>query len=284
MLLTTLRASLRTDPGRVRDDNQDAAHVDPRGRFIVLADGMGGPQAGAVASAMAIELIRADLDAAHELAAYDTAPDVAKRPRVGAILDAAVRRCNEAIYRRACDDPRLRGMGTTLEVVALLGGELFAAHVGDSRTYVIRNGVAIQTAMDHTVAEVLRRAGSIGDEEEATSPMHTVLANAVGIGSDLTIDHSHLALRPGDRVLVCSDGLHRNFTAASLALHASEGRVDQALAALVVQARVGGGEDNITGVLAEIGYGERTAVDPFEDRTTVRFLPLQAAPPAAGDA
>lgn len=262
---------MRTDIGRVREQNQDAAYIDPAGRFVIVADGMGGNKAGEIASAMAVDVVRTMLEASRvELAAYAAAPKAALRPRIRCVLERAFRLANEAVYERSRQEEDKHEMGTTLEVVLLLGGEAFVAHVGDCRTYLIRYGTAILTTSDHSVAEVMRRAGSISDEEARTSPMRSVLANAIGVTQVVTVDHAHVDLRDGDRILVCSDGLYDYFSTEDLADHVAVGTIDEALASLIVQAGMRGGHDNITGVLVDVLAAERgvAVIDPLDDLTT----------------
>src|SRR2546423_2249008 len=152
---------MATDVGVVRERNEDAAYVDPARRFVILADGMGGHRAGDVASAMAVEIVRGALEAgARELAAFAEAPSVVARRRGHAVVERAIVLANEAILARGHAEADKHGMGTTLEVVLVLAGELFVAHVGDSRTYLVRDGRIVQLTADHTVAETMRRAGT----------------------------------------------------------------------------------------------------------------------------
>jgi protein phosphatase len=260
---------MRTDVGLVREQNQDAAYIDPAGRYVIVADGMGGNKAGEIASAMAVDVVRTLLDACRvELAAYAGAPRAGMRPRIRTLLERAVRLANEAVYERSRCEEDKHEMGTTLEVVLLLAGEAFVAHVGDCRTYLVRDGAAILTTTDHSVAEVMRRAGTLSDDEAKTSPMRSVLANAIGVTEIVTVDHSHVELEPGDRLLVCSDGLYDYFDGDDLADHVIEGTIDEALASLVVQAQLRGGHDNITGVLIDVLPSEHAVIDPVDDLTT----------------
>jgi PPM family protein phosphatase len=261
---------MRTDVGLVREQNQDAAYIDPAGRFVIVADGMGGNKAGEIASAMAVDVVRTLLDASRvELAAYAGAPRAGMRPRIQTLLERAVRLANEAVYERSRHEEDKHEMGTTLEVVLLLAGEAFVAHVGDCRTYLVRDGAAILTTTDHSVAEVMRRAGTISDDEAKTSPMRSVLANAIGVTEIVTVDHAHVELQPGDRLLVCSDGLYDYFDDDDLVDHVVEGTIDEALAALVVESQLRGGHDNITGVLIDVLSAEAVAVlEPLDELTT----------------
>jgi protein phosphatase len=245
-----VRSIVRTDVGRVRARNEDATHVDAAGRFALLADGMGGHKAGDVASAMAIDIVRAELEAgAPALDAFAEAATPRNRGRVHRLVERAVRFANAAIRERGRLEPDKRGMGTTLEVVVVLGAELIVAHVGDSRTYLVRDGGIAQLTEDHTVAQMMRRAGTWDEAAGALSPLRSALSNALGLMAGFRIDHIERALRPGDRVLVCSDGLYDYFRSDELA--AVLGSAPD-LDTLVDEARVRGGFDNITGILLEV--------------------------------
>lgn len=246
-----VRAALRSDVGIVRERNEDAAHVDPDGRFVIVADGMGGHEAGDVASRMAVDAVRMCLEGASaDLAAYAAAPSIAGRLELRALLERAVRLANDAILARAAD-PDKHGMGTTLDVAVVVGGEVFVAHVGDGRVYLVRDGVTTQVTTDHTIAEVMRQSGGLTDEEAVVSPMRSMLSNAVGIRPELPIDHASVHLRPGDRLLVCTDGLHDYFKANELAAGLSDRDASTGLDGLIDEARARGGHDNLTGVVVE---------------------------------
>jgi PPM family protein phosphatase len=246
-----VRAAVQTDVGAVRERNEDVAYVDPRLRFFLLADGMGGRLGGDVASATAVDLVRGLLEAAAgDLAAFAAAPGPSERERVRRRIDRAVRDANDVVFARSILTPELDGMGTTLEVVVLLAGEVFVAHVGDSRTYLIRDRRAHRLTADHTVAREMNRAGTISDEEEARSPMRSVLTNVIGCHPAVEVDHVDLRVRAGDRLLLCSDGLYDHFRPDELAVLLSDhAEPASALAELVIQARARGGQDNITGIV-----------------------------------
>src|SRR3990172_2513129 len=150
---TKVHADVRTDIEMVRDHNEDNAWVDPAGTFFVVADGMGGHAAGEVASAMAVEEVKRALEAARpQIEAFAHAPGDEGRQALVQVLEDAVRRAHQAVYERGGRESDKRGMGTTLDVLLVADGEAFVAHVGDSRTYLLRNGAAAQVTTDHTVA------------------------------------------------------------------------------------------------------------------------------------
>jgi protein phosphatase len=249
-----LRAASATDVGMVRDHNEDSVYVDPEMRFFVVADGMGGHAAGEVASAMAVDAVKTALDAAGDaLDAFARGPTDEGRRGVVSVLEGAVRAAHQAVFSRGAQETDKQGMGTTLDVLLVTGPEAFIAHVGDSRTYLLRDGKAAQITTDHTVAEVLVIEGKLSIEEAQSSPLRTILVNAIGVSPDVGVEMSHVRLREGDRLLLCSDGLHDYFPADDeLANHLSKGEIGGGLGELVELAKRRGGHDNITGVAIEV--------------------------------
>jgi hypothetical protein len=169
------------------------------------------------------------------------------------LLEEAVRSAHQAVFERGAHETDKQGMGTTLDVVVVAGREAFVAHVGDSRTYLIRNGKAAQITTDHTVAEVLVIEGKLSMEEAQASPLRTILVNAVGVAPDVGVEMSHVKLRKGDQLLLCSDGLHDYFPVdQELADYLTAAEPDAALSKVVSIAKQRGGHDNITGVVIEV--------------------------------
>jgi protein phosphatase len=271
---------MKTSVGAVRERNEDAGYVDGKHRFFVVADGMGGHSAGDVASALAVSVVRVALeDASPQLASFATAPTRAGREEIRLLLEQAVRAANHAVLARSQRELDKHGMGTTLEVALVLAGEAFVSHVGDSRTYLMRDEAAVQATIDHTVAQVMRRAGTLSPEEADTSPMRSVLSNAIGISADVAVDHVHLRLRPGDRLLLCSDGLYEYFTPNELAAWVSHHPGEAALAGLIDQACSRGGSDNITGIVVEVPLASAAPEEVLDDAPTSPIsLPPDTAP------
>ena len=144
-------------------------------------------------------------------------------------------------------------MGTTLDVVLVAGAEAFVAHVGDSRTYLVRDGRSSQITTDHTVAEVLVIEGKLTIEEAQVSPLRTILVNAIGVSADVGVEMAHVTLKRGDRLLLCSDGLHDYFPVEDeIAQRLSADKPGEALAEMVELAKTRGGHDNITGVAVHV--------------------------------
>ena len=281
----TLEAWLVTDVGVVREHNEDSAFMEASKGFFIVADGMGGHAAGEVASAMAVDNVRQTLENAHlEIEAFQKSPTDAGRRGIVQLLQNAVLSAHQAVYQRGQAEADKAGMGTTLDVVLVAGPEAFVAHVGDSRTYLIRDGRSSQITTDHTVAEVLVIEGKLTIEEAQVSPLRTILVNAIGVSADVGVEMAHVTLKSGDRLLLCSDGLHDYFpTEEEIAQRLSAEKPGDALAEMVELAKTRGGHDNITGVTVHISdvvdavpaqmEGESTQpvelpINPFADEPT----------------
>lgn len=237
--MTRWRYAGATDTGLVRQSNQDAIYVDDR--LAMVADGMGGHAAGEVASAIAIDLIRDGFEA---------------NPTVEGLYHA-INAANLAVLDNARDIPDHFGMGTTVIVVGLTrDGEGVTSptlfHVGDSRAYQLRDGALRQLSDDHSVAEEWVRMGRLTPEEAAVHPRRHQLTRGVGVEDTIAIDVLSLHAEPGDRILLCSDGLSNELDDDTLARLASAPfTLDEAVAQLVESARQAGGRDNISAVLME---------------------------------
>jgi PPM family protein phosphatase len=228
-----------TDVGRARSGNEDSYFC---GRTVfAVADGLGGHQGGEVASAAAVEPLAA-LDG-REFAEPDEAAEA---------LAAAIREANSAIMDRAAGDPDLWGMGTTVTAAALAGDHhLQLAHVGDSRAYLLRDGSLEQLTTDHTVVAELVRRGRLTPEQAAIHPERSILTRAVGLDPRIPVDTPDpVELRPGDQVLLCSDGLTEAVDHDRIGeLLSAAGDGDAACRSLIDAANAAGGPDNITVVL-----------------------------------
>jgi len=234
-----------TDRGRHRENNEDAFAVAPlagsHGTLLVVADGLGGAHGGEVASRSVVEtLVQALAD--RELPADRT-------PRQA--LREAIELANEALRRQAQDDPSLAEFGTTVTAALVLGGDVWLAHVGDSRAYHWSRGHLEQVTRDHTMAQRLREEGLVGKTQRVPS-WESVLWNALGpSGEEPQIEERHLRLEPGARLLLCSDGLTRHIGNPQLARVLAKRDEPAALCReLIEAANRAGGEDNITAVVA----------------------------------
>ncbi len=296
----TLEAWLVTDVGVVREHNEDSAHMESAQGFFIVADGMGGHAAGEVASAMAVDTVRQTLEAAKaDIEAFRKSPTDTGRRGLVQLLQSAVLQAHQAVYQRGQNEQDKQGMGTTLDVVLIAGAEAFVAHVGDSRTYLVREGRSSQITTDHTVAEVLVIEGKLTIEEAAVSPLRTILVNAIGVSADVGVEMAHVTLKKNDRILLCSDGLHDYFPVEEeIAQRMNAEKPGEALKEMVELAKTRGGHDNITGIavhvteLVEAAVPEKVSDDstqpvdltgnPFaadEPTQTATALPHTAAPP-----
>jgi serine/threonine protein phosphatase PrpC len=251
----------------VREHNEDSACVDAEGMFFVVADGMGGHAAGEVASAMAVEEMQRALTAARpQIKSFAESPSEEARKALVSLLETSVQKAHQAVFERGGREIDKKGMGTTLDVVLIADGEAFVAHVGDSRTYLIRSGSVAQVTTDHTVAEVLVIEGKLTAEEARLSPLRTILINAIGVSADVGVELAHIRLRRGDRLLVCSDGLHDYFPSdAELGDVLSESNGEAGLEKVVNMAKERGGHDNITGILVEVVDGNPSIEEEAEE-------------------
>lgn len=248
-----IRAFASTDVGKVRTANEDAFYVDPDGRLFLVADGMGGQNAGEVASSMAVQELRAELEddfARKTCDRFLNDPSLDTRREVQQLLVSAVQAVHGRIYDRAQEELDKRGMGTTLEAMLVLGRDAFLVHVGDSRIYLVRDRSVLQVTQDHSLLETLLAAGRGSRDELRKSTMKNAVVNALGATPDLAVDTLHISLSTGDKFLLCSDGLHEYF--------ADEEELGTVLDSLPGEAGVGrlvemanerGGKDNITAVL-----------------------------------
>jgi serine/threonine protein phosphatase PrpC len=250
----TLEAWLVTDVGIVREHNEDSAYMEPTNGFFIVADGMGGHAAGEVASAMAVDSVRKSLEGERtQIETFKRAPTDAGRRGIVQLLQSAVLSAHQAVFQRGQHEADKAGMGTTLDVVLIAGPEAFVAHVGDSRTYLVRDGRSSQITTDHTVAEVLVIEGKLTIEEAQVSPLRTILVNAIGVSADVGVEMAHVTLKRGDRLLLCSDGLHDYFPVEEeIAQKLSEDAPGDALKEMVELAKTRGGHDNITGVAVQV--------------------------------
>jgi protein phosphatase len=233
------RFALATDPGLVRDHNEDAAAAHPELGLYLVADGMGGHLGGEIASRIASRTVVEVVGAA-------------KRPRKVraemALLGEAIVRAHAAVAQQAAERS-LHGMGTTLTVLRVRGRTATIAHVGDSRAWLVHGGQILQLTQDHTLVALLVESGALDPKEAAGHPERHVLTQAVGPPAEIDPELTQAEIPRGARLLLSSDGLHDVVAEAELARLASLRDLDAAVAALVARARELGGPDNITAVL-----------------------------------
>ena len=248
--------AVASDTGRKRRRNEDNYVVAPP--LFAVADGMGGAQAGEVASKLAASALEGgNSDGAGGL------------ERVTALIQEANRR----VYDRATSDPAASGMGTTMTVALVEGMTVVIGHVGDSRAYLLRGDRMEQLTEDHSLVNELLKSGKLSAEEAQVHPQRSVITRAVGTDPDVDVDAFSIEAEEGDLFLICSDGLTDMVEDEDILdlLHKHRDDLDRAVKSLVSAANRGGGEDNITAVAFRIATesGEQTmqmpAVEPDEE-------------------
>lgn len=238
-----------TDVGRHRANNEDAVRVDAAHGVVVLADGMGGYNAGEVASALAVDLIVGELGRWLEQAAA-----VAVTRDVRRAMEICVDNANRAIFDAANTHESYTGMGTTLVMAVMHGETLVVGHVGDSRAYLWRQGTLAQLTRDHSLLQEQIDIGLITPEEAATSGNRNLVTRALGVEDTVLLDVQELRLVPGDTCLLCSDGLNEAVPDSGIAeVLADNEPLATKAQRLVDLANEGGGRDNISVALIQVG-------------------------------
>ncbi len=242
----TIEFHCATDTGRARNNNEDSVTVDDAVALAVLADGMGGYNAGEVASGMATEFIRTELGRWLAEASQNASDADVRRA-----MDICVDNANRAIFNAANSNPQYAGMGTTLVVAVFREGRLLMGHVGDSRGYRLRAGRLAQITHDHSLLQEQIDSGLITPEQAALSSNKNLVTRAVGV-EDTVLLETHLHdVMPGDLYLMCSDGLSDMLDDDTIArLMQSAEPLDEIGTALIQAANEAGGRDNISVVLA----------------------------------
>jgi protein phosphatase len=269
----------KTDPGRRRRGNEDAFVLQPP--LFAIADGMGGAQAGEIASALAAGALK------------EVRPDGGGQRRVVELIEEANRR----VHERASTDAATSGMGTTMTVALVeTDGSVTFGHVGDSRAYLLRDDRLEQITDDHSLVAELVRRGELSPAEAEVHPQRSVITRALGTDPDIDVDAFSVDAKPGDLFLICSDGLSDMVDGGTLEaiLRSNRDDLQAASKALVQAANRAGGEDNITAVLFELVDGDPPPAEPDErtremqtperdDEDTLHPEDRVAPPPRADD-
>jgi PPM family protein phosphatase len=256
------RVGAVTDPGRTRRHNEDAYVIEPP--LFAIADGMGGAQAGEVASRLATAALK------------EAGANGGGERRIADLIQEANRR----VYDRSSSDPNTSGMGTTITVALVEDDRVAFGHVGDSRAYLIRDAQMEQLTEDHSLVNELLKTGKLSREEAETHPQRSVITRALGTDPDVDVDTFSVRAENGDLFLLCSDGLTDMVSEESIldVVERNRADIDGALRALVKAANRGGGQDNITVVAFEIADGSaplasdgdtREQALPVEDEDTL---------------
>ena len=254
----------RTDVGRTREHNEDAfvvadlttdnATLQPevrthtvggKGSLFMVADGMGGAAAGEIASAMAVDAVL------NQLRVTWLAESTSEPERFVRAIKIATKTANEQIHAYATAHPEYRGMGTTATVAGLLGDTLYLAQVGDSRAYLVRDGVVRQITKDQSLMQKLIEAGELTEEEAEHSERRNIILQALGPEPTIKIDLTHQTVRRGDLLVLCSDGLSGQVSKDEIAkVVTREPDLTIACKELIDLANEHGGPDNITVIIA----------------------------------
>ena len=240
-----MKVFVQTDVGRVRPINEDSYYLPREGeRFCAIADGMGGHNAGEIASAMAVRVFSGEMRMCRWID--------------GATMRRSVERANAAVHARSRCVEQYSGMGTTFTALALGNGSAYIAHVGDSRAYLIRRGNILRITVDHTLVEEMVRKGLITPQEAKHHPKRNYITRALGTADQVTVDLMQIALEPGDVFFLCTDGLSNHLEDRDiLELTQSGCGWEEKLQQAVQAALDDGGSDNITAMYVVTGEEDR---------------------------
>jgi len=244
---------LRTDPGLARENNEDSVTIDETTRLAILADGMGGYNAGEIASGMATAFIKSELGRWLSQAGRH-----ANAKEVRRAMEICVDNANRSIFNAANSNPQYSGMGTTLVLGVFQDGRLMLGHIGDSRCYRLREGEFVQITKDHSLLQEQMDAGLITPEQAATSTNKNLVTRALGVEDAVLLEVNEHRVEPGDVYLMCSDGLSDMVDNDNIAqLLATDVPLEQKVAQLIDAANANGGRDNISVLLAQAQSGEK---------------------------
>lgn len=232
-----------SDIGLRRDNNQDCMFTSSEDKMplFIVADGMGGHQAGDIASTMAVNGI---IDYFNEKQEFLNSEDNIKQ-----IIKEAISNVNEMIYKKSLEIPEFAGMGTTVTLAYIYNSNIYIGHVGDSRAYIIRNKTITQLTEDHSLMNELIKCGTITPDEALTHPQRNMITRAAGTSYSIKMDYFTVNYEYDDVLILCSDGL-TNMVDESLILeeilNSKDNDMNRALSNLVNKAKENGGKDNIT--------------------------------------
>jgi serine/threonine protein phosphatase PrpC len=284
-----LTVAAKTDVGKVRTNNEDAFvvadlnrgdrsslqsatdfDVKAAGILLAVSDGMGGEQAGEVASALVVETLRRVL--------AENAPETEEsKTAITRLIETAVTKANEEVFAAAVD-PNKRGMGATLTAIYVNGAEAYIVEIGDSRAYLLRGRRMRQMTKDQSFVQLLLDSGAITEEEAENYPHKNIILQAFGQQKKLNIALGRLTLRRGDRLLLCSDGLSNKVTPDEMReVICDSPTLDAAATKLIEMANERGGDDNSTVVLAEAN-GDDLVVHRDAETVTQTFEVVKAGP------
>lgn len=278
----TVAAAAVSDVGKVRDHNEDSFACDAERGVFVVCDGMGGHAAGEVASALAVKVVQERwLDPANGplVEAFESAQDPDAQRKLVEALRGGAAAAHLAILAEAAKDGEKHGMGTTLVGVRVVGGHAVCAHAGDSRAYLVRDGISMQVTEDHTLLARLLAAGIDVDTSGDGARFRSMLTNALGIGSECKVSTLLLPLAEGDRLLLCTDGVSEYVGEAEVGeVLISKAEPEAAARRLVELALERGGSDNATALVVRVDKvpSGRSLAQHQSDREALEACPLFA--------
>jgi PPM family protein phosphatase len=243
----------RTDPGLARENNEDSVAVDEPTRLAILADGMGGYNAGEIASGMATTFIKSELGRWLSQAGRH-----ANAREVRRAMEICVDNANRSIFNAANSNPHYSGMGTTLVLGVFQDGRLMLGHIGDSRCYRLRGTDFTQITKDHSLLQEQMDAGLITPAQAATSSNKNLVTRALGVEDTVMLEVGEHRVDTGDLFLMCSDGLSDMVDDQAIAgILATEASLEEKVGQLIDAANANGGRDNISVLLAQAGEGSK---------------------------
>jgi serine/threonine protein phosphatase PrpC len=242
-----------TDPGLARENNEDSVAVDEPTRLGILADGMGGYNAGEIASGMATTFIKSELGRWLAQAGRH-----ANAREVRRAMEICVDNANRSIFNAANSNPQYSGMGTTLVLGVFQDGRLMLGHIGDSRCYRLRGDELTQITKDHSLLQEQMDAGLITPEQAATSSNKNLVTRALGVEDAVLLEVNEHKVEPGDLFLMCSDGLSDMVDDQGIGtILGIEGPLEQRAAQLIDAANANGGRDNISILMVQAVEGSK---------------------------
>ena len=241
----------KTDPGRARENNEDSVAYDDATGLGVLADGMGGYNAGEIASGMATAFIKSEMSRW-----LSEAGRHAKVKEIRRALEICVDNANRSVFNAANSNQQYQGMGTTLVVAVFQGTRLILGHIGDSRCYRLRAGSFDQITKDHSLLQEQMDAGLLTQEQAATSSYKNLVTRALGVDDTVSLELNEHEVLPGDLYVLCSDGLSDMVDDVEIAsIVDSDRAMSQKVDHLIEVANEHGGRDNISVMLVQVEAG-----------------------------
>ena len=240
-----MRVAYKSVTGEIRENNEDSVYVDDKFRQLyIVADGMGGHNAGEVASRVAIDSFVEYIK--------ENYTDGIDAGEMGDLFVGAVSHCNKKVYEIGRNDEELKNMGTTFTVVAIIKGRAVIAQVGDSRAYVYRDKKLIQLTKDHSYVMEMVRQGKITVEEAKVHPKRNIITRAIGTDEEVKVDIVFEPLKENDLILLCSDGLYSMITDNDIEKCLKKRKkISDIVNELVDKANDNGGKDNISVIIIE---------------------------------